>query len=532
MTRTLIDARIVAGLSAALTGAVPQPAAEPMCLVQLCFRRKGVKLARVWGEGHGLEAALHDGTSRADIAPHKITHIEVTLARPGRLMQQSDMSRARANDVRGLLGVELRGTDKICRMGPVEMLTRNIGPKTALRMLSKDIGQPLSQLEARVFPADQFLVEWPNARIHRLFRGQKTVPPKAITRAAVLNMAQAMEDWLTAQVGADGSTMYKYWPSKGIYATSNNMIRQFMASAALANIGHRRGGADAANRNFAYNFTAFYTEEDGLGLIHEGPKVKLGAAAVALIACLNLGDERFQPQIAALSKFILSMQNPEGSFCTFLRPSSRNDCQNFYPGEACLALMRLFDRTKDPTLLDAVGRAFAFYRPWHLENRNPAFVPWHTSALCLFLRHRPDKDLSDFVFDMNDWLLGLQQQADRPADVWGEFFDPERPDFGPPHASATGVYLEGLIDAWDLARRLDVARSESYRRAILLGLRSLRQLQFRYPSDMYYIANKNRVAGALRTNTYDNTIRIDNVQHGLMAMHRILDLWPESLFHT
>lgn len=87
-----------------------------------------------------------------------------------------------------------------------------------------------------------------------------------------------------------------------------------------------------------------------------------------------------------------------------------------------------------------------------------------------------------------------------------------------------------MIEAWALARHLGDPREAVYRNAILLGLRSLRQLQFRHPSDMYYITNRDRVQGGLRTTTYDNTLRLDNVQHGLMAIHRILTLWSDAEF--
>jgi hypothetical protein len=47
---------------------------------------------------------------------------------------------------------------------------------------------------------------------------------------------------------------------------------------------------------------------------------------------------------------------------------------------------------------------------------------------------------------------------------------------------------------------------------------------------MFYLAKKDRVQGGLRTAGYDNTVRLDNVQHALMAIHRILDLWTAPDF--
>ena len=121
---------------------------------------------------------------------------------------------------------------------------------------------------------------------------------------------------------------------------------------------------------------------------------------------------------------------------------------------------------------------------------------------------------------MNDWLLPLQQWEAAPqADQRGRFYDPARPDFGPPHAASTGAYLEGLAEAFRLAGAVgDEARRAAYAAAIRRGLRNLRQLQFVEETEMFYISKRDRVLGGLRTECYDNTIRVDNVQHALMAI--------------
>jgi hypothetical protein len=123
--------------------------------------------------------------------------------------------------------------------------------------------------------------------------------------------------------------------------------------------------------------------------------------------------------------------------------------------------------------------------------------------------------------------LGVQQQKEnsRYPDLRGRFHDPDRP-FGPPHASSTGVYLEGLTDAHSLAMALgDTRRAEAYRRAIVHGLRNVMQLQFDHDVDLFYVreGDRARVRGGIRTEAYDNRIRCDNVQHTLMVVLEILD---------
>ena len=126
---------------------------------------------------------------------------------------------------------------------------------------------------------------------------------------------------------------------------------------------------------------------------------------------------------------------------------------------------------------------------------------------------------------MNDWLLPMQQWDGLTEDLRGRFYDPRRPDFGPPHAASTGAYLEGLADALSLARTLgDETRAAAYRTAIDRGLRSLRQLQFRDHRDAFYVSRRDRVLGALRTEAYDNAVRIDSAAHALAAAVKVLRL--------
>ena len=133
------------------------------------------------------------------------------------------------------------------------------------------------------------------------------------------------------------------------------------------------------------------------------------------------------------------------------------------------------------------------------------------------------REFADFVFEISDWLLPMQQWDGLPPDLRGRFYDPRRPDFGPPHAASTGAYLEGLADALALARRLgDGPRVTAYERVVERGLRSLRQLQFRGPHDTFYISRKDRVVGALRTEAYDNTVRVDSAAHALAAAVKLL----------
>ena len=117
----------------------------------------------------------------------------------------------------------------------------------------------------------------------------------------------------------------------------------------------------------------------------------------------------------------------------------------------------------------------------------------------------------------------MQQCEGLQPDLCGRFYNPRHPEYGPPHAASTGAYLEGIADALALAKFLgEKTRTSAYQNVIRLGLRSLRQLQFRDRRDAFYISKPTRVLGALRTETYDNSIRVDSASHALSAALKIL----------
>jgi hypothetical protein len=322
----------------------------------------------------------------------------------------------------------------------------------------------------------------------------------------------------------EGGLPYKYWPSSGIYSGADNPIRRFMATVAFNRMAYALDRQDmkvAARKNLSYNLSRFYRFDSGTGTIVWRGTVKLGSLALAALAILESPFAgAWTEELAQLRRTIDALWQPSGAFRTFLHPADRNDNQNFYPGEALLFWAISLEKERDDALLSKAVKSFYYYRSHFRRNSNPAFVPWHSQAALILYRLTGDTAMRDFIFEMNDWLLAHQQWGGSlDPDYWGRFYSPHKPSYGPPHASATGVYLEGLVDALVLAQEVgDEVRTDLYRQAIERGVRSLAQLQFRDEIDAYYVSRKERVIGAIRTESDNNEIRIDNLQHGLMAL--------------
>lgn len=438
------------------------------------------------------------------------------------------------NSLRGLRSIVVDAEIQI-RRSALQMLSENKSFHQVVNAaLTKSNVKEKSGFPVSLFKTKQYLISDSAAAPIELFRGNTVVSTGEINVSSLKKTISLMTAWLANQVNENGYANYKYWPSRGHYSSANNPIRQWMATVCLnrcATAYKNPQLQNIANKNLSYNLETTFKESNGLGYIWMNGTAKLGALSLAALAIFESPlRKKYLNHEYKLCNTIYALSNSNGSFDTFLIPRWRKDNQNFYSGEALLFLATRYSISRNPEELSRIMDAFSYYRDWHRNNRNPAFVPWHTQAYFLIWQTTKNEALKDFIFEMNDWLLSMQQweSAEFP-DMQGRFYDPKRSHFGPPHASSTGVYLEGLIDAFSLAKQVgDDDRAENYRIAIVRGIRSIMQLQFKDEVDYFYISDVNCVLGGLRTTVYDNTIRIDNVQHGLMALLKIINRFCES----
>ncbi len=462
--------------------------------------------------------------------------VEACVVEYARPVAQEKFSRAFRNRDRGLLGMEIAFRDKRARLAPTHMLASNLRFDRALEAFLEQQGATADEFAAEgrlhSFSARQYLLPGGGEGGRtRLIRGGTVVAPTPSTgedRAS--DLADGIGQWMINNLTAEGALPYKYWPSQGKESTADNAIRRFLATRSLAQLGELRGSADmreAARRNLRHTLNRYFRDiGDGRGAIVEETGAKLGAAALAALAILESpARQEFLPVLTMLAAGVDSMVDQERGFRTFFFPPERDGQNwNFYSGEALLfwaeALRRGAACAPSP---EQCAEVFERCRARHFEARNPAFVPWHAQACTSLFASSGRREFADFVFEISDWLLPMQQWDGLPTDLRGRFYNPKRPEFGPPHASSTGVYLEGFADAEALARAVgDWSRASAYQRAIRRGLRSLRQLQFRDERDAFYISRKKRVMGALRTEVYDNAVRVDSAGHALAAAVKIM----------
>jgi hypothetical protein len=504
--------------------------------VFISLRANGVEYSNRWTEPGTLHEKLSDGIAMAAIGlsqedRESIDSVELCLSAN---YQKINPNQLPSNVDRGVLGLRVRYQDSLYILSPTEMIAKNFGFTNALNSILEQLQISEAQLtedgRTEIFECEQIMVFLDSTpRAERMLRGNQLVPIEAVDFDSMEDFAELASAWLVSQIHEDGRMTYKYWPSRGEESEANNMIRQWMASVAIDRIIEVYGDQstiELGRKNIDYNLSHFYLEEESLGLIDWNDNVKLGAISIAALALSDHPDSAdFSQEIEALLATTKYLWREDVSFETFYRPESRSgENQNFYPGETLVYWSELYKQTGDQELLHMFMQSFDYYREWHRENINPAFIPWHTQAYYTVWKMTDDEELKNFIFEMNDWLIDFQEiEKSIYADTQGRFYDSDRPQYGVPHASSTGVYLEGLVDAFLLAKEVgDEQRQEKYGRAIRYAIRSLMQLQYVDEIDMYYISQRDNVLGGLRTTVYDNSIRVDNVQHGLMGILKII----------
>lgn len=493
--------------------------------------------ADAWAEGSGLQAAIAAAFQTASQNLQQQPDLAIlVLLTERREIRPGTATRHFADTHRGVRAISLTHAEDEYWLSPTTSITQNRSIEDELKLAAKrrkiDFEDWLNQADAYSYTTRSFYVPLSGQeKATEILRGNEVIAPEAVTLESVREFEKLLTDWMFNNLQSNGRMTYMYFPSTGRESRGNNMIRQWMGTVAMgraAKLHPERRLEAMSETNIRYNLAQFYRQEGKLGFIEYNNMAKLGAASLAMISLIESPvRENFSTQEDALFLLTKDLWQPSGRFETFFKPKSRNkedSLHNFYPGETLLAWSFLYQAHPDPTLLEMTMKSFRYYKKWHLAHRNPAFIPWHTQAYFTFWKQTKSEELKDWIFEMNDWLVDVMQTHSRVAydDTRGRFYTPRR-RYGVPHASSTGVYLEGLIDAFALARTLgDKKHEEKYRRAILLGLRSSMQLQFQDDIDMFYVANKSKLRGGMRTTVYDSSIRVDNVQHVLMGVQKIL----------
>lgn len=408
-------------------------------------------------------------------------------------------------------------------------------------------GKPVVQLA-------WYVSEWARltthaGRCHRLHESRVQVPWQASVESC-RDAAEAAAKRLLADQDVTGKYTYAYFPLEDRASNEDYSLVRLAGTiysmtliASLAAVPVRSRYAASAGQALDFLFRSLVRLrwlEHGL-FVANGPfgadryEGKLGTTALALLA-LQFGAfrDRHAAVRRGLIETVLALQHPDGAFvCTVpvteRLPNHRyKSGQNYFPGEALLALAYELAHADDDRIADAMLRAFPFYRAHFRTAPHTAFVLWQVSAWTLFRRlldARPAlttrcaehgvtrEDIEDFVYAQADFILDYQhtrETAPRPEFIGGF------PRSGAP-GSVSSCYLEAVIRAAQLAHECnDSRRFARYRQASLDGLAFLRRLQIK-SEESYRFADPARAIGGIPARLDSMQLRNDRDQHAITA---------------
>jgi len=372
-----------------------------------------------------------------------------------------------------------------------------------------------------------------NGELLDLYRGHRMW--SELKRSDVMAAARSAGRYLQVNVLADGRFVYKYLGEQHVRAREYNIVRHagtILSMLDLYATTQDKRLLSAAERAADYlvdQMQAFGDNDSGMIALAYSGKIKLGGVALAAVALAKhievTGNDRYQPQLIGLGEYIRGSQRGNGSFIHQRRPSTGHELpfmSEYYPGEAILALMRIYGIDPQDKWLDVAEGSASF----------------------LITERDAGKATLELIHD--HWLLyginELYRQRPKPlyleharriteTIVHHQLVDSEFPDYNGcfnkrPQSTPTATRSEGLLAAYPLFRDHGLeAEADAMLPVIVRAVHFQMQNQFR-PENAMYAQLPNRCLGGVRKHLESYSVRIDYVQHSLqafLALHRLME---------
>ncbi|MGH7884765.1 MAG: hypothetical protein ACRENO_03610, partial [Thermodesulfobacteriota bacterium] len=250
---------------------------NPSGSVYVAFRKDGFKQEELWSYKSSWQKGLKSSVKlllQKRIYPD---YIEICIPYSSEKINLRDASNQNLNVHRGIQGLQFNLNGKIESVCPTQMIADNTSFKEVIdkyikaNRINKNI---ISSIKFEKFEAKQFLLSLDKNGdkkkdfIKEIHRGNTLVAQSDITKKNVEILADKMAEWLLNNLSDNGKLIYEYWPSTEKESTSNNMIRQFMGTAAIGRWAEFVGSDEIyekQKKNLEYNLDRFYEEEGALG---------------------------------------------------------------------------------------------------------------------------------------------------------------------------------------------------------------------------------------------------------------------------
>jgi hypothetical protein len=325
--------------------------------------------------------------------------------------------------------------------------------------------------------------------------------------------------WYEGMVNPDtGMLEYLYIPQPDTFVREKSPIRDIASVwdvEVLGNFLNKHELRGLIERSLSH-YDHYLIEREGYLILDPGrleEPSSIAHSAFMILALLHAPPPRRERQVAALAEGILRQQRPDGSYKVYFHELP-DAGEELYAGEAMLALLETYRRSPDSRYLQSVESGFSHYDAHYFRRGHVAkdvlvfFANWQSQACRLLFESTRNavlkQDVAEYVYRMHDQIIdqGFYESVERhPARQL---------------SVEVACALEGLGDAYAVARASSNVRAERYRECICTGLAYLLRLQCtRNGSE--------RERGGFGLSLEERTQRIDITGHAASAFLKIVE---------
>jgi len=428
------------------------------------------------------------------------------------------------------VGVELHG--RAGRARPSVILASNYTPNLALQHAEKEAGFAADTKERSRHAIRYFSFRtvhlWQQdagSKPQRLVRGVTIVPTGAVAEREIDQAIRDLLDHVRKRRRRDAWFAYEFVPGSEEFSDVNLLFGQFAAAWGLGSFGQlldSPADVESASRVFAaaQSFVQPIASERRARavVVLSELEVPLATTGMYLSGIVRFGSPEIKLPPAEIADAIRIVQADNGRFDTVFPPEPAVEGNAFAAAVAMRGLLDYRGDRDDELVAGALRRGLRFYRNYfrHLPDR--ALAAWMTQTLAAAYRRKPDPEVSDSLFEMADWLVSRQINADWTAapELIGGVVDRTSNTAD----ASTAVCLLAFADAHWMADRLgDRERLIRYAQAMRLAARFVMQLQFR-SAECFYVGSPQDVVGAVRASLWDHRLRVDDSALALWALTR------------
>ncbi|MFC1747474.1 hypothetical protein ACFL2V_01565 [Pseudomonadota bacterium] len=423
-----------------------------------------------------------------------------------------------------------------------------------LEPLLKKAGMGIEHLDQKAFTI--FETRWlhiaqpPNGS-DVILRRHRAVLPKTLSNTSITQAAIDCGTRLVNTQTIEGTYLYSYQALANKQSNDNyNVVRLAGTVFSVSMLAEKLKGTELQNEFVSSAHASLryllylgrttpgieggmYIAQEPFGL--DSQVGKLGTTALTLLA-LQFGEffQIYAEQRRALVNTLLFMQREDGAFYSYMpthyspKPRFRLASQNYFPGEALLALCYELENEYRSDIAKSIARAFHYYKRHFEQAPDTAFVLWQTSAWAKFhalMLRRPEinaiaksqnlglNEIAEFVYQQADWIIGHQYgENDTSIEEYVGGFPNDRP----PH-SVSSCYIEAVVRAAGLAEtRGERDRLKRYRKSAVNGLLFLQRLQIK-KEESFLVTEPAKAVGGISGTLTSFQLRNDRDQHAITA---------------